>query len=172
METQPEMPLRGGCGCGAVRFEVTAPLESSKYCHCTRCQRRTGTAASVSARPQPGSFRIVSGEERHFPVNLPNTGQVANLEHGPVVECMGVVNAAGIAPRDRVEVTSILGECLRRTVYSQELTVEAALRGDRTLVLEAMLSDQMAGRLPYDAIVAITDELLEATAPWLPQFAG
>jgi hypothetical protein len=64
METQPEMPLHGGCGCGAVRFAVTAPLESAKYCHCTRCQRRSGTAASASARPQPGSFRIVSGEER------------------------------------------------------------------------------------------------------------
>jgi hypothetical protein len=65
-ETAPEpgLPLRGGCGCGEVRFEVTAPLESARYCHCTRCQRRTGTAASVSARPQPGSFRVVSGEER------------------------------------------------------------------------------------------------------------
>ncbi len=49
--------------------------------------------------------------------------------------------------------------------------MEAALRGDRTLVLEAMLSDQMGGRLPYESIVAITDELLAATAPWLPQFA-
>jgi len=64
MEIQPELPLRGGCGCGAVRFEVTAPLESAKYCHCTRCQRRSGTAASASARPRPGSFRVVSGEER------------------------------------------------------------------------------------------------------------
>jgi hypothetical protein len=64
MGNQPDLPLRGGCGCGEVRFEVTAPLESAKYCHCTRCQRRSGTAASVSARPQPGSFRIVSGEER------------------------------------------------------------------------------------------------------------
>jgi hypothetical protein len=64
MGIQPDLPLRGGCGCGAIRFEVTAPLESAKYCHCTRCQRRTGTAASVSARPQPGSFRVVSGEER------------------------------------------------------------------------------------------------------------
>jgi len=64
MEIQPELPLRGGCGCGAVRFEVTAPLESAKYCHCTRCQRRSGTAASASARPRPGSFRVVSDEER------------------------------------------------------------------------------------------------------------
>jgi hypothetical protein len=58
-----EMPLLGGCGCGAIRFEVTAPLKSANYCHCTRCQRRSGTAASANARPEPGSFRILSGEE-------------------------------------------------------------------------------------------------------------
>ena len=56
--------LTGGCGCGAVRFEVTAPPVSAVYCHCTRCQRRTGTAASASARLAPGSFRIVQGEDR------------------------------------------------------------------------------------------------------------
>ncbi|HEY3866140.1 MAG TPA: GFA family protein [Solirubrobacteraceae bacterium] len=61
---EPQLPLHGGCGCGEVRFEASAPLESAKYCHCTRCQRRTGTAASASARPRPGSFRVVSGEDR------------------------------------------------------------------------------------------------------------
>ena len=58
-----ELPLTGGCGCGAVRFEIDAPLVSASYCHCTRCQRRTGTAASANARLAPGSFRIVAGEE-------------------------------------------------------------------------------------------------------------
>jgi hypothetical protein len=58
-----ELPLTGGCMCGAVRFEVTEPPVSAGYCHCTRCQRRTGTAAAVSARIAPGSLRIVSGEE-------------------------------------------------------------------------------------------------------------
>lgn len=58
----PELPLTGGCGCGAVRFEVTEPLVGALYCHCTRCQRRTGTAAAASANPAPGSFRIVKGE--------------------------------------------------------------------------------------------------------------
>ena len=43
-------PLVGECGCGAVRFEVTAPLHTASYCHCTRCQRRSGTAASANAR--------------------------------------------------------------------------------------------------------------------------
>jgi hypothetical protein len=46
-----------------VRFEVTEPLVSASYCHCTRCQRRSGTAASAQARVVPGSLRITSGED-------------------------------------------------------------------------------------------------------------
>ena len=55
--------LTGGCLCGGVRFEVTEPLASASYCHCKRCQRRTGTAASAQARIAPGSLRITAGEE-------------------------------------------------------------------------------------------------------------
>ena len=58
-----ELPLTGGCNCGAVRFEVTEPLPIAGYCHCKRCQRRSGAAASASAHPAPGSFRIVAGED-------------------------------------------------------------------------------------------------------------
>ena len=56
--------LTGGCGCGAVRYELTEPLLSASYCHCTRCQRRTGTAASANGQAAPGSFRILAGEDR------------------------------------------------------------------------------------------------------------
>ena len=59
----PELPLTGGCLCGGVRFEVTEPLVAAGYCHCTRCQRRTGTAAAASGRIAPGSLRILQGEE-------------------------------------------------------------------------------------------------------------
>jgi hypothetical protein len=56
--------LTGGCNCGAVRFEVTEPLVSANYCHCTRCQRRTGAAASPNAATVPGSFHILQGEDQ------------------------------------------------------------------------------------------------------------
>ena len=59
----PESPLRGGCGCGAVRFEVRAPFTGAGYCHCHRCQRRTGTAASAAARVGRADFEILSGAE-------------------------------------------------------------------------------------------------------------
>ena len=55
--------VTGGCLCGGVRFELTEPLTDALYCHCTRCQRRTGTAASVNARIPPGSLRITAGEK-------------------------------------------------------------------------------------------------------------
>jgi hypothetical protein len=61
--SDPKLPLTGGCGCGAVRFEVTAPLVVANYCHCTRCQRRSGTAASANAKPERGSFRLLAGEQ-------------------------------------------------------------------------------------------------------------
>lgn len=56
--------LTGGCNCGAVRYEISSPLVSANYCHCTRCQRRTGTAASANARVEPGSFQVLTGEDR------------------------------------------------------------------------------------------------------------
>ena len=63
MSAETTLPLTGGCGCGRVRFEVSAPPLSAAYCHCTRCQRRTGTAASPNARVEPGSARVVAGEQ-------------------------------------------------------------------------------------------------------------
>jgi hypothetical protein len=60
----PDLPLAGGCNCGAVRYEVTEPLIAASYCHCKRCQRRTGTAASANAEPAPGAFRITAGRDK------------------------------------------------------------------------------------------------------------
>src|SRR5437764_2213528 len=55
--------LTGGCMCGAVTFAVSRPLLGAAYCHCKRCQRRTGTAFSVTALTEPGSFTITAGRD-------------------------------------------------------------------------------------------------------------
>ena len=115
---------------------------------------------------------LVTGEDRDLPVNIPNVGQVENLPPDVVVECMGVAGAGGVRARDRATVPSYLGEHLRRVVSSQELTVEAAVRGDRSVALEAMFADPQAGALPFEHVVDMTDALLAGTAGWLPQFAG
>jgi hypothetical protein len=55
--------LTGGCGCGAVRFALSEPAMAAAYCHCTRCQKRTGTGSQASARVAPGSVTITQGAE-------------------------------------------------------------------------------------------------------------
>ncbi len=59
----PDAPLTGGCACGAVAFEVTAPFTTAGYCHCKRCQRRSGTLWALNALVRAEGFAIVRGEE-------------------------------------------------------------------------------------------------------------
>jgi alpha-galactosidase len=129
--------------------------------------------------PQTPSGEIVAplidaflrDKTRHFPLNLPNTGQCPDLPDGPVVESMVTADANGLRGRDTATAPPVLAEWLRRISASQEATVEAALTGDREKVVEAMLLDPLAGRTDFDHLVQMTDELIDATKPWLPQFA-
>ncbi len=59
----PETPLTGSCLCGAVQIAITEPFETTGYCHCTRCQRRTGTGSSLNARVPASGFAVVAGAE-------------------------------------------------------------------------------------------------------------
>jgi hypothetical protein len=59
----PERALTGSCLCGGVRFEVSTPPSEAYYCHCTRCQGRTGSGASAQARIDGRAFRVLAGEE-------------------------------------------------------------------------------------------------------------
>jgi alpha-galactosidase len=106
-----------------------------------------------------------------FPLNLPNAGQVADLPRDVTVESMCVADGSGVRGRDQVHLPPAMAECLRRVSASQELTVEAAVTGDREAVFEAMLLDPLGGRIDYDRVAAMADEMLDATGDWLPQFA-
>jgi alpha-galactosidase/6-phospho-beta-glucosidase family protein len=114
---------------------------------------------------------LVGGTTRSLPVNVPNRGQVTNVPDGVIVECIGTIDGDGVRARDEVTIPGFLGEAVRRIAATEELTVEAALTGDRTKALEAMLADPYGGSIPYEDTVAMTDDLLAATADWLPQFS-
>lgn len=113
---------------------------------------------------------LVTGRTRTFPLNIPNTGQCADLPLDAVTESMCIVDGDGVHGRAPVNAPPFLAAWLNRIVASQELTVEAALTGDPDLVYAAMLLDPHAGTLGLATIEQMTDELLVATKRWLPQF--
>jgi hypothetical protein len=55
--------LTGSCLCGAVRFEVRAPFFDAGYCHCTRCQGRTGTGSAISGLIAASDVAVVQGAD-------------------------------------------------------------------------------------------------------------
>jgi alpha-galactosidase len=121
--------------------------------------------------PSPMIEAMLSGEPFEAPVNIPNAGQGIGLPPDVVLESICVIDSNGIRGRDRTALPSPYDEIVRRQVATQELTVEAALRGDRRLAEEAFALDPLAGRGDLGATEAMVDELLAGTAEWLPQLA-
>jgi hypothetical protein len=65
--------------CGAVRFEVREPILGALYCHCKRCQRRSGSTFSVTALTMPGSFAVTQGEHLVRSWQPPDDGWVKSF---------------------------------------------------------------------------------------------
>jgi alpha-galactosidase len=121
--------------------------------------------------PSPMIQAMLSGEPFEAPVNIPNAGQAPQLPPDVVLESICIIDADGIRGRDVSLLPAPYDEIVRRHTATQELTVEAALRGDRHLAAEAFALDPLAGRGDLGQMEAMVGELLAGTAEWLPQFA-
>jgi alpha-galactosidase len=110
---------------------------------------------------------LAGGNVRQI-VAMPNRGQVSNLPTDAVVETHARVSRAGIRPEPSGPVPRPLLGWMQTIVDEQELAVEAALRGDREMVVQAMtVSPMLADK---DAAGPLTDKLLAANRQYLPQF--
>ena len=59
-------PREGGCQCGGVRYRVEGEPLALAVCHCTECQRQSGSAFGMSLIVPRDSFRLLSGELKTF----------------------------------------------------------------------------------------------------------
>ncbi|MEX6633474.1 GFA family protein [Hyphococcus lacteus] len=55
------LPLEGGCQCGALRYELAAAPLMIYACHCTNCQKQTGSAFVLSATVPEAAFSFNRG---------------------------------------------------------------------------------------------------------------
>src|SRR5260370_21560299 len=60
--------LRGGCSCGKVRYQLLAVPIRVHCCHCTDCQRHTGSAFVINAIFETSAIRIMRGALEAVPV--------------------------------------------------------------------------------------------------------
>jgi alpha-galactosidase len=114
---------------------------------------------------------LVTGTRRELPANIPNVGQVPDVIADAVVESICIIDGDGIRGRDVAPLPPPYDELVRRHVAVAELTVAAAAAGDRSLAEAAFFLDPLAGRGDFHQTEAMVDELLSATAAWLPQFS-
>jgi alpha-galactosidase len=111
---------------------------------------------------------IANGRSLHTIVNLPNRGQIDNLPREAVVETMGMVGPTGAYGVSVGALPPGVLNTVHPHVVNQEMIVDAALAGDRSLALQALLNDPLVR--DFRSAPRMLDELLQAHAKHLPQF--
>jgi alpha-galactosidase len=109
-----------------------------------------------------------AGNHYHLAVNLPNMGQIANLPEGAMVETPGFTTGAGVQPVAVGDLPEGVAELCRREIAAVQLSVDAAVFGDRQLALQCLLLSP--GVTDLDVAQQILDDYLETYREHLPQF--
>jgi hypothetical protein len=73
---------KGGCSCGAVRFELATEPQFVVACHCKACKRRTGSAYGISVAVDSADVEAFEGEVRAF-VRPGDSGRNVRYEFCP-----------------------------------------------------------------------------------------
>ncbi len=88
--------FKGGCLCGKVRFELTQEPMATMVCHCTSCQKSTGTAFSVVSIV-PDSAVKMTGEIKTYADTSADSGNAVNRSFCP--SCGSpVITTAAVMP--------------------------------------------------------------------------
>ena len=55
--------MKGACGCGSVKYQLSSDIKNIVNCHCTMCRAHNGSAFSTYAALPFKSLEIVAGEQ-------------------------------------------------------------------------------------------------------------
>lgn len=98
----------GGCVCGAVRYRTEGRPARTSACHCTFCQRRTGSAFGLGAYFKEAQVKILRGELSAYEHRSDESGRRLRFEFCPrcgtqvtwTVEAMPGIRAIGVGTFD------------------------------------------------------------------------
>lgn len=69
------MKVDGSCHCGKIAFEAEIDPAKVSICHCTDCQKLTGTAFRVSVRCDEDDFKMLRGTPRLYMKTTADSGR-------------------------------------------------------------------------------------------------
>lgn len=69
----------GGCLCGAIRYQTQAAPSRVTVCHCSFCQRATGSAYMVQPVFDDVDLHLLSGEPRVYDAVSAGSGKVIHV---------------------------------------------------------------------------------------------
>ncbi len=132
------------------------------------------TFGPANRSEEHGSY-IIEGLETGRPYrghfNIVNQGHLTNLPDGCVIEIPGYVDRTGINMPVVGALPLACAATCAASIRVQEMAMEAAVSGDVTLLKQAMLHDPLVGAVcSPEEVWQMTDEMLVALAPWLPQY--
>jgi len=116
---------------------------------------------------------LVTGRTYRGHFNVPNRGHITNLPDDTIIEIPGYVDRTGINLPVIGDLPLACAATCAVSARVQQMSVEAAVHGDVTLLKQAMLHDPLVGAVCNpEEVWQMTDEMLVALAPWLPQYAA
>jgi len=104
-----------------------------------------------------------------FPgINVLNTGIIPNLPSWGVVEVPAYVDSTGIHPINIGYLPKAIAGILTQRLAQYEVTIDAALSGDRDLALQALLMDGYVKSI--ETAERLLEDMLRAERKWLPDY--
>lgn len=74
-----DLPIKGGCNCGAVKYELTEAPITVLACHCENCRRQSGAAYSVNLAMKASAVEV-DGALSTFEDKATESGQMVNRD--------------------------------------------------------------------------------------------
>lgn len=89
------MKVDGECHCGTIRFDAEVEPGKVALCHCTDCQKLSGTAFRVVVQSVPGSFHLLAGQPKIY-VKTAESGR--QRQQAFCADCGTPIYAAPVVP--------------------------------------------------------------------------
>jgi len=131
-------------------------------------EKRGGAYYSEAAAQLIASLHAGTGDEQV--VDIRNDGALPGLPDDAVVEVPALIGVDGATPGHFDALAPELLGLVQQVKAYERLTVQAAIHGDRSAALKALLANPLVAH--YNVATALLDALLEANRRHLPRFFG